>query len=245
VEISTLADIPSEGSGLGSSSSLVVGLLNAMYLYNGEQVTAERLAQEACKIEIEICSKPIGKQDQYIAAYGGIRKIVFNTDGTVTTTPVNLSSNDMRLFGSNLLLFYTARTRKSASILTEQKSRTQKQRGTLEAMMPLVDQVEQALVEHRYDAVGAALHEGWMLKQKMASQISDDEIDGIYKNALAAGALGGKIAGAGGGGFLLLYVLPEYQNQVRQALSNLFELPFMTERDGSKGIFNMKRYSFK
>jgi D-glycero-alpha-D-manno-heptose-7-phosphate kinase len=245
VEISTLADIPSEGSGLGSSSSLVVGLLNAMYFYVGEQVTAERLAQEACKIEIEICGKPIGKQDQYIAAYGGIRKFIFNPDGTVETSPVNLPANDMRLFGSNLMLFYTARTRKSASILTEQKSHTQKQRGTLEAMLPLVDLVEQALVERRYDAVGAALNDGWMLKQKMASQISDEEINSIYQSALAAGALGGKIAGAGGGGFLLLYVPPEHQNHVRHALAHLFELPFMPERDGSKGIFNMKRYPFK
>jgi D-glycero-alpha-D-manno-heptose-7-phosphate kinase len=245
VEISTLADIPSEGSGLGSSSSLVVGLLNAMYLYNGEQVTAERLAQEACRIEIEICGKPIGKQDQYIAAYGGIRKFVFNPGGSVTTSVVNLPANDMRLFGSNLMLFYTARTRKSALILAEQKSQTRKQRGILEAMLPLVELVEQALVERRYDAVGAALHDGWMLKRKMASRISDEEIDGIYKTALSAGTLGGKIAGAGGGGFLLLYVPAEHQSHVRRALGHLFELPFMPERDGSKGIFNMKRYPFK
>jgi D-glycero-alpha-D-manno-heptose-7-phosphate kinase len=112
-------------------------------------------------------------------------------------------------------------------------------------MLPLVDLVEQALVERRYDAVGAALNDGWMLKQKMASQISDEEINSIYQSALAAGALGGKIAGAGGGGFLLLYVPPEHQNHVRHALAHLFELPFMPERDGSKGIFNMKRYPFK
>ncbi len=245
VEISTLADIPSEGSGLGSSSALVVGLLNAMYLYIGEQVTAERLAREACQIEIDICGKPIGKQDQYISAYGGIRKIHFNPDGSVTTEAVDLPANDVRMFGSNLMLFFTARTRKSASILTEQKKRTQNKRSTLESMLPLVDQIEGALVKRRYAEVGGALHEGWMLNKKMAAKISDPEIDKLYEDALEAGALGGKIAGAGGGGFLLLYVTPGKQNRVRRALEHLYELPFMPERDGSKSIFNIKRYPFK
>ena len=181
VEISTLADIPSEGSGLGSSSSLVVGLLNAMYLYNGEQVTAERLAQEACKIEIDICEKPIGKQDQYIAAYGGIRTFRFNPDGSVTTIPVDIPANDVRMFGANLMLFYTAKTRKSASILTEQKKSTKHRREHLEAMLPLVDYIEKALVKKRYSEVGEALHEGWELKKRMAANISNPEID---KNVL-------------------------------------------------------------
>lgn len=245
VEISTLADIPSEGSGLGSSSSLVVGLLNAMYLYLGEQVTAEQLAREACEIEIDICKKPIGKQDQYIAAYGGIKKFYFNPDGSVVTEAVDIAANDVRMFGENLMLFYTAKTRKSASILGEQKKRTQQERNTLEAMLPLVEQIERALVKKRYAEVGGTLHEGWMLKKKMAAQISNPEIDKMYEDAIEAGALGGKIAGAGGGGFLLLYVPPGRQSRVRKALEHLYELPFMPERDGSKGIFNIKRYPFK
>ncbi len=245
VEISTLADIPSEGSGLGSSSSLVVGLLNAMYMYQGEQVTAARLAQEACEIEIERCGKPIGKQDQYIAALGGLQTITFHPDESVTADRVHMSSKARWQFGTHLMLFYTYRTRSSAEILTEQKRDTSKNRQTLEAMLPLVDRIRDSLINGNFDDVGYALHEGWMLKRCMASKISDSQIDAIYERAIRAGALGGKIAGAGGGGFLLLYVPPANQDKVRHELSDLYELPCLPENDGSKVIFNQKRYSFK
>lgn len=245
VEISTLADVPSEGSGLGSSSSLVVGLLNAMYMYQGEQVTAERLANEACAIEIERCGRPIGKQDQYIAAYGGLRVITFHPDEKVTTEPVELSARALWQFGSCLMLFYTSRTRNSAEILGEQKNETKQRRKIVEAMLPLVSRIRESLVAGRFDDIGYALHEGWMLKRKMASKISDSEIDEVYDRALHAGALGGKIAGAGGGGFLLLYVPPMHQERVRSSLNNLYELTFLPERDGSKVIFNLRRYRVK
>jgi D-glycero-alpha-D-manno-heptose-7-phosphate kinase len=245
VELSTLADVPSEGSGLGSSSSLVVGLLNAMYMYQGEQVTAERLAREACEIEINHCGKPIGKQDQYIAAYGGLREITFHPDETVTAEPVSVPGRSLWQFGANLLLFYTNRTRSSAAILTEQRENTRDRRTCLESMLPLVDRIRHALQTGDFDDVGRALHDGWMLKRQMASRISDPEIDGLYERALQAGALGGKIAGAGGGGFLLLYVPPARQQTVRAALSNMYELTFLPERDGSKVIFNFKRYPVK
>lgn len=245
VEISTLADIPSEGSGLGSSSALIVGLLNAMYMYQGQQVTARQLAEEACEIEIERCGRPIGKQDQYIAAYGGIRVFTFHPDGTVTDVPVDLPARSMLQFGNNLMLFYTNRTRNAAAILTEQKQMTRQRRKNIEAMMPLVDKIRDAIQTRHFDEVGGALHEGWMLKRNMASKISDPQIDDAYDRALKAGALGGKIAGAGGGGFLLLYVPPVHQEHVRAALSDLFELAFLPERDGSKVIFNFKRYPFK
>lgn len=245
VEISTLADIPSEGSGLGSSSSLVVGLLNAMYMYQGRQVTADVLARQACVIEIEKCGRPIGKQDQYIAAFGGLRRFVFHPDDTVFDSAVNLPTQALRHFGSNLMLFFTNRTRKSAEILTEQKSQTASKRDILDAMMPLVDRIEKALIALDFEGVGRLLHEGWELKKRMAAKISDDGIDSLYQRALKAGAIGGKIAGAGGGGFLLLYVPPSHQERVRSALGELFELPFMPERDGSKVIFNIKRYPFK
>lgn len=245
VEISMLADVPSEGSGLGSSSSVVVGLLNAMYMYQGEQVTAARLAEEACDIEIERCGRPIGKQDQYIAAYGGLRILNFHPDETVTNERVELSARALWQFGSCLMLFYTSRTRNSAEILDEQKNETKQRRKIVEAMLPLVERIRGALTAGRFDDVGYALHEGWMLKRKMASKISDPEIDEIYERALHAGALGGKIAGAGGGGFLLLYVPPMHQERVRSSLSNLFELTFLPERDGSKVIFNLRRYRVK
>jgi D-glycero-alpha-D-manno-heptose-7-phosphate kinase len=245
VEISTLADIPSEGSGLGSSSSLVVGLLNAMYMYSGEQVTAERLAREACEIEIDICKKPIGKQDQYIAAYGGMKRITFHPDETVTVKPVIISGSALRQLSGNLMLFYTNRTRSSAEILTEQKDQTGFNRAILESMLPFVRQIEDSICSECFDEIGMALHESWQLKQKLASKISNPEIDELYEKARKAGALGGKIAGAGGGGFLLLYVPLRYQNKVRRALAPLNELPFIPERDGSKVIFNLKRYPFK
>jgi D-glycero-alpha-D-manno-heptose-7-phosphate kinase len=245
VEITTLADIPSEGSGLGSSSSVVVGLLNAMYMYRSEQVTAERLAKEACEIEIGRCNKPIGKQDQYAAAFGGLHIYSFNSDDTVGVEKVELAARALWQFGSNLMLFYTGRTRKSAEILTEQKAQTTNRRCNLEAMLPLVDRVRKSLCEGRFDDVGEAMHEGWTLKKKMASRVSDGEIDDVYERARKAGAIGGKIAGAGGGGFLLLYVPPQHQEKVRAALSGMFELAFLPERDGSKVIFNLRRYPFK
>ncbi len=245
VEISTLADIPSEGSGLGSSSSLVVGLLNAMYQYQGEQVPPERLAREACEIEIERCGKPIGKQDQYIAAFGGLRTFTFHPDETVTAERVPMTSMARWQFGTHLMLFYTYRTRSSSEILTEQKRDTAKKRKTLEAMLPLVGRIRDALVSGNFDDVGYALHAGWMLKRELASKVSDPQIDEVYERAIRSGALGGKIAGAGGGGFLLLYVPPVSQDRVRNALHDLYELPFLPENDGSKVIFNQKRYSFK
>ena len=245
VEVSTLADIPSEGSGLGSSSALVVGLLNAFYQYQGEQITAERLAKEACEIEIDICKKPIGKQDQYIAAYGGIRTFTFKKDGAVDVDKVVLNDSDWRRFGSNLQLFYTDTTRKSADILTEQREKTSNRMDVLTEMKGLVDEVKNAIITNAFHSVGRNLHRGWELKKQLASKISNPQIDEVYQRALDAGALGGKISGAGGGGFLLLYVPREQQDFVRLALKDLYELPFFLERDGSKVIFNFRRYPSK
>lgn len=245
VEISTLADIPSEGSGLGSSSSLTVGLLNAFYMFQGEQVTAERLASEACQIEIELCGKPIGKQDQYIAAYGSMRRITFHPDDHISVRKISLPDAAFRRFAQNLMLFYTRRTRRSSDILTVQRSHTKARRKILEAMLPIIGRIEKSLLDGQFDEIGYALHEGWELKRQMMEKISNEEIDRIYERARKAGALGGKIAGAGGGGFLLLYVPSEKQEAVRGVFSDLYELPFFLERDGSKVIFNLKRYPFK
>ena len=168
------------------------------------------------KIEIGRCGKPIGKQDQYIAAFGGIRAIEFHPDEMVTVDHVALSDSDLRHFSANLMLFYTNRTRSSAEILKEQKTQTNDRRKILEAMLPLVEQIRLALTNGQFDAVGHTLHEAWTLKKQMASKISDSDIDGMYKKARKTGALGGKIAGAGGGGFLLLYVPLEHQARVRK-----------------------------
>ena len=244
VEITTLADIPSEGSGLGSSSSLTVGLLNALYQYQGEQIPPERLARDACEIEIDRCSKPIGKQDQYIAAYGGVRTFTFRSDESVIVEKLLLSDARMRKLGSNLLLFYTNKTRKSADILREQRDLTSQKIDELREIKNLVPEARNIMFSETgvFDEIGQLLHENWLRKRELASRITNGDIDDMYRRALDAGAIGGKISGAGGGGFLLLYVPRHKQDAVREALSDLRELPFLLERDGSKVIFNMRSY---
>ena len=241
VEIATMADIPSEGSGLGSSSTVTVGLLHAMYAHQGTLMTAETLAQQACRIEIDILGKPIGKQDQYIAAYGNLRRFDFHADGTVSTVGVELSEEKRRRFGESLMLFYTGITRKADSILNEQKANIEDKRSSLDRIKSQVAEVEAALTEGSMNKVGRLLQIGWGWKKQMAGRISSAEIDSLYEVALDAGAIGGKIAGAGGGGFLLLYCPPDRQSAVREALSEMKELPFSLERDGSKVIFNARR----
>lgn len=245
VEITTLADIPSSGSGLGSSSSVTVGLLNALYAYQGELVTAEKLAQEACEIEIDILNKPIGKQDQYIAAYGGMRFIKFCNNEEVKVERINLHNSHKRKFGSNLLLFFTGKTRSSDIILTEQKNNTNGKMKLLKQMKLQALKIKDALEANEFDEIGEILANGWNFKKQLASKITNGFIDEMYNKALDAGALGGKISGAGGGGFLLLYCPRENQNQVREALHGFREFPFFLEKDGSKIIFNMGRYEWK
>ena len=241
VEIATMADIPSEGSGLGSSSTVTVGLLHAMYAYQGILVTAETLAQQACQIEIEILGKPIGKQDQYIAAYGSLRRFDFNADGSVTASAVDLTEEKRRRFGEALMLFYTGITRQADSILSEQKANIEEKRPSLDRMKAQVDEVEAALLESNLNKVGRLMQAGWSWKKRMAGRISSPEIDALYESALDAGATGGKIAGAGGGGFLLLYCPTDRQSAVRDVLAEMKELPFSLERDGTKVIFNARR----
>jgi D-glycero-alpha-D-manno-heptose-7-phosphate kinase len=241
VEISTMADIPSEGSGLGSSSSVTVGLLHALYTYKGELVTPDRLAREACEIEIEILGKPIGKQDQYIAAYGGMRLIEFNADESVTVSPVPMGEEQRRRFSENLLLFYTGITRKADRILSKQKENIESKLATLDALKAQTADIFEALTSSNINRVGRVLDEGWRHKRQLADKISNTDIDEMYNRALDAGAIGGKIAGAGGGGFLLLYCPADRQQAVRAALSGMREMPFALERDGTKVIFNVRR----
>jgi D-glycero-alpha-D-manno-heptose-7-phosphate kinase len=245
IEITMLADIPSEGSGLGSSSSLIVGLLNALYMFKGEQVTAERLAREACEIEINKCEKPIGKQDQYIAAYGGLCRFDFKKNGKVKIKKLEITDNERRILGSNLLLFYTGITRNSSDILKEQKSGTKKNLSELKAIKKLAKESESSIKRKNLDNLGMLMNKNWLLKKKLSSKIANGEIDEMYDLALRSGASGGKIAGAGGGGFLLLYCNRENQNNLRHALKKFREMPFFLEKDGSKVIFNYKRYSWK
>ncbi|GBD96585.1 MAG TPA: GHMP kinase [Nitrospirae bacterium] len=245
VEITTLADVPSEGSGLGSSSSVTVGLLNALYNYAGVQVTLEQIAREACEIEIDICKKPIGKQDQYIAAYGGLNKITFHPDESVSVSRLPVFNIDILILGSRLLLFYTNKTRKADKILKKQKQETEDKREVLREMKNFVPDLEESLKSSQFNKLGKLLHKNWLLKRSLVGAISNSEIDSMYRKAMDAGALGGKICGAGGGGFLLLYVPKDKQDKVRSALRDYRELPFMLDSFGSRIIFNVRRYSTK
>ncbi|NQV18387.1 MAG: GHMP kinase [Armatimonadetes bacterium] len=238
IEITTLADIPSEGSGLGSSSTVTVGLLHAFYAYQGEIVTKECLAREACEIEIDILRKPIGKQDQYIAAFGGVNQITFNKDNTVDVEKIELCDEQYRKFGSNILLFYTDKTRKSSEILSEQKKNTKEKLDVLKKMVCLVEPFKQNLLNKNYDKLGELLHQNWNFKKSLASKITNGQIDNMCQTALKAGAIGCKISGAGGGGFMMFYVPRNKQDNVREALKDYRELPFMLDKYGSRIIFD-------
>ncbi len=239
VEVVYMGDIPlgSAGIGLGSSSCLAVGVLNALYAYRGLHVSAEHLAQKACEIEIDVLGHPIGKQDQYAAAYGGLNHIQFNVDESVYVDPIICRKEIRDELNKRLLLFYTGIMRFSTHILEEQKTNISHNGKSLDVMVKLSETMRYAIMNADYRKVGELLHEGWTNKKKLADPISDSLIDAYYDKALAAGAVGGKIVGAGGGGFLLFYCEPEYQDGVRAALSDLQETPFLFEPQGSKIIY--------
>ncbi len=245
IEVTLLSDIPSQGSGLGSSSSFTVGLLNAFHAYQGEQVTAERLAREACEIEIDRLGKPIGKQDQYIAAYGSLRAFHFRRDESVDVELLRVSPLQRLELGNCLRLFYTGRTREADSILSEQKARTEDRSAELDGIKQLAVDLKAAFAAGEFERLGEILHANWELKRKLASGISDRSIDEMYECARAHGAVGGKICGAGGGGFLLVYCPPERQQRLAKGMRAHRLLPFQLERDGSKVIFNYRREVWK
>ncbi len=238
IEIATMADVPSTGTGLGSSSTVTVGLLNALYAQVGDPQPKETLARDAVEIEISILRKPIGKQDQYIAAYGGLRKLTFERDDAVRVETVPVSLDTLRMLDQRLMLFYTGRGRDSASILTEQKERVKSNGGALRDLVGMVSDMERYLVEGKLEDFGKALDLCWSLKRGLASTVTNSFIDDLYRTARGAGAHGGKITGAGGGGFLLLYCEPSRQKAVRDALNGLRELGFHLEPDGSKVVFS-------
>jgi D-glycero-alpha-D-manno-heptose-7-phosphate kinase len=240
IEITSISDIPSAGTGLGSSSTYTVGLLNALYAYTGRYVGPERLAEEASHIEIEVCGKPIGKQDQYAAAFGGLQFFQFNMDGSVYVDPVICEPGTKERLEQRLLLLYTGMTRSADGILEEQSKNTlldQAHFETLKAMKKQAGGVRAALQDNCLDAFGEILHEGWLLKKSLAEGISNDQIEGWYATARKHGAIGGKVLGAGGGGFLLLYAHPEQHGIICSALSELRRTPFSFEPQGSKIVF--------
>ncbi|MCA1552901.1 MAG: GHMP kinase, partial [Chloroflexi bacterium] len=239
IEITSISDIPSEGTGLGSSSTYTVGLLKALYAFVGQHVGAERLAREACHIEIECCGKPIGKQDQYIAAYGGLQYIQFNADESVFVDPIIGPAQLRRTLESRLLMFYIGGARSANDILREQRANSAElaQRARLHRMACQAETLRDALERGALDCMGTLLHDGWTEKKQLASSISNAQIDEWYDVALQHGAQGGKVLGAGGGGFLLLYALPECHEPIKRALPKLRHIPFRFEPQGSKIIY--------
>jgi D-glycero-alpha-D-manno-heptose-7-phosphate kinase len=241
VEITTLADIPSAGSGLGSSSTVTVGLLNALFTYQGRQVSALELAERACEIEIERCGKPIGKQDQYIAALGGIRDLRFGPGEEVVADEIRLDATGRRALQRQIMLFYTGITRSANTILAEQNDKVTVTKPQLDQLRDLAGFAAAQLREGNVDAVGPALRESWEAKRKLASGVSNEQIDTAISLALEAGASGVKVSGAGGGGFMLVLSAMEHQAAVRTALSHMQELPVRLDHLGTRVVLNVAR----
>ncbi|MCM2281579.1 MAG: hypothetical protein NDI61_07005 [Bdellovibrionaceae bacterium] len=237
LEIMSMADIPA-GTGLGSSSAFTVGLLLAMKAHLGTVPSPAALAAEAARIEIEECREPIGKQDQYAAAFGGLRFFRYLPSGEVIGEPIGGTDETKRALEASLMLFYTGITRSASAVIKEHKADPGWKRETLREMKKLADRGRRVIEGNRPLAeFGDLLHEGWLLKKSMASGISAPRIDDWYERARGAGAWGGKILGAGGGGFLMLVADPERQPAIRQALADLRYVPIAFENFGSRIIF--------
>ena len=242
VEISSTADIPG-GTGLGSSSTFTVGLLNTLNCYKGKFVSKDKLAKLACEVEIKKLGNPIGKQDQYGAALGGLNFIKFNQDGSVSHEPILMEAKTYKELQKNLLMFYTGTTRSANTILAEQtKNITSEDKArNLLKMCGLAKDMKVALENNDISSFGKILDEGWQLKKELASGIANPAIDEAYEIAMKNGALGGKLLGAGGGGFLLFYCEEEKQEQLKKAIG-LRELDFSFERDGTSVIYIGDKY---
>ena len=240
IEIASMADIPSKGSGLGSSSSYTVGLLNALYAYKNSYITREDLGKLACHIEIDLCSEPIGKQDQYIAAFGGLNLIRFYSDESGSVEPVICKPEIVDKLEESILIFYTGRTRSASTLLREQsKSMDNSVKRTLiKEMVKLAFDLKYILENEDLDSVGELLDKNWRLKSQLVSGISDIQIDDWYQRGIKAGAKGGKLLGAGYGGFLMFFVPLEKQANVIKALSDLKTIPFSFDNSGSAIAFN-------
>ena len=237
VEILSISDIPSEGTGLGSSSSFTVGLLNALHAWQGEHAPSNQLAQEACRIEREIVKDPGGKQDQYIAAFGGLRLFEFLPDEEVRVNYVLMGDGGRKMLDDSLMLLYTGQTRSSSDILRTQIGGMQDKLDYYAAIKDMTYSCFRALEHSDIEETGRLLDEGWQFKKKLSNGITNKTIDDLYNRAKNAGAYGGKITGAGGGGFLLLLVDPDKKKDVRKELNHLVEQNIKVEAYGSRIVY--------
>lgn len=242
VEISVTADVPA-GTGLGSSSSFTVGLLNTVHCYLGKYASKSKLAELACKTEIEKLKSPIGKQDQYAAAFGGLNYIKFFQDGSVSVSPIIMHKDTYLNLQSNLLMFYTGEVRNANTILSEQNKNMSDEAkfNNLTKMCELTEKMKVVLENNQLDKFGEILHESWLLKRSLASGISNNDIDTYYNIAMENGASGGKLLGAGGGGFLMFYCEKEHQDRLRKAIK-LREMDFKFDHEGASIIYVGDKY---
>jgi D-glycero-alpha-D-manno-heptose-7-phosphate kinase len=240
LEITSIADIPSKGSGLGSSSSFTVGLLHALHAWSGRYASAEQLAKEACEIEIQRCEEPFGKQDQFAAAFGGFNFIEFNPDESVSVEPILCKRETLAKLQENILVFYTGITRSASTVLKSQQAGVAAQSSKqkmLKRMVELAHQLRAELQRNNLDAFGEIIHANWELKKGLAREISTNIIDDWYAKARQHGAIGGKLLGAGTGGFLMFYAPRERHEAIAKGLSKLRQIDFHFEPQGSKIIF--------
>jgi D-glycero-alpha-D-manno-heptose-7-phosphate kinase len=239
IEIVSIADVPSSGTGLGSSSSFTVGLLNALYAFKSERATKEQLGRDSCKIEIDILGEPIGKQDQYAAAFGGLNLIRFNEDDTVDVEPLHCNYQVENRIETCIATFYTGIARRAGDILKAQNDVIESGAKTdaLKRMAAQAIELRDELKSGNADALGEALHEGWLLKKSITPHISSTQICSWYDRARNAGAIGGKLLGAGAGGFLVFYASPDRHEAIRRELSELRPVKLRLDRDGSQVMF--------
>ena len=246
LELHSLADVPAN-TGLGSSSSFTVALLNGLHAYRRESVPAEQLAREACRLEIEVLGEPIGKQDQYIAAYGGISAMTFHPDGRVEVERLDLRDEVIDELESRLVVFYSGVERAASSVLVQQASSIVENRDAavdrMHRIKALGRDTRDILLSGALDSYGELLHEHWMQKRRLAASMTDGAIDEHYEAARRAGALGGKLMGAGGGGFFLFYVRPAERRRVHEALTarGLRPMRFRFDFDGARIMANFHR----
>jgi D-glycero-alpha-D-manno-heptose-7-phosphate kinase len=240
IEITSIADIPAKGSGLGSSSSFTVGVLHALHAFANRYASAEQLARESCEIEIERCGEPIGKQDQFAAAFGGFNFIEFYPDDSVSVEPIICRRETMQELQDNTLVFYTGMTRSASALLKTQREVVASEKAKQKVLCRMVEfarQLNTELQKNNVEAFGEIIHENWLLKRSLTPNVSNSVIDRWYERARKAGAVGGKLLGAGSGGFLMFYAPQERHETITRALKDLRLMRFRFEPQGSKIIF--------
>ncbi len=239
IEIASMADIPSKGSGLGSSSSYTVSLLHALHAYKNRHISKGELGRLASHVEIELCGDPIGKQDQYAAAFGGLNLIRFHADDSVSVDPIICKPETIKKIEKSILVFYTGRTRNATALLSEQSKNmdSSEKRKLMREMVKLAYEMKNLLESNDLDAIGELLDKNWKLKRQMATGITDAQIDDWYQQGVSAGAKGGKLLGAGNGGFMMFFAPVDKHRDIVKAMGRLREIPFSFDQNGSQIVF--------